>query len=216
MTFFTVMLSKILQTIYRDQERNHNFLRQYYPKIISQLQQLEHQAGPRLTEAYTLCELPKETFLLKCGHISQQVWIMVDGVAREFAMEGDKCRVSHFFIPGDFIADYGSSLNHRPSSIYIQLLSPARIVRIAWDTIHSLEKHYSMIIAIERLVVNALDEERKLHADCLQYMLACEYYHYLIERIPVIGQLVPLNDIAAYLGISQSTLSRIRSQHPAS
>jgi len=66
-----------------------------------------------------------------------------------------------------------------------------RLVRIAY------EKYY---IRLEERFVNA------------QFKTAAELYEGLLRRTPHILERVPLGMIASYLGISQETLSRIRSR----
>ena len=53
-------------------------------------------------------------------------------------------------------------------------------------------------------------EERYVN---FQFKTAAERYQLLIENAPHILQRVSLGHIASYLGISQETLSRIRSKH---
>ena len=66
-----------------------------------------------------------------------------------------------------------------------------RLVRIAY------EKYY---IRLEERFVNA------------QFKTAGELYEDLLQRSPHILERVPLGMIASYLGITQETLSRIRSK----
>jgi hypothetical protein len=66
-----------------------------------------------------------------------------------------------------------------------------RLVRIAY------EKYY---IRLEERFVNA------------QFKTAAERYQNMLEQTPHIIERVPLGHIASYLGISQETLSRVRSR----
>jgi CRP-like cAMP-binding protein len=66
-----------------------------------------------------------------------------------------------------------------------------RLIRIAY------EKYY---IRLEERFVNA------------QFRTASELYENLLQRSPHIIERVPLGYIASYLGISQETLSRVRSR----
>jgi hypothetical protein len=66
-----------------------------------------------------------------------------------------------------------------------------RLVRIAY------EKYY---IRLEERFVNA------------QFKTATELYENLLQQAPHIPERVPLGYIASYLGISQETLSRVRSR----
>jgi hypothetical protein len=66
-----------------------------------------------------------------------------------------------------------------------------RLVRIVYETYY---------IRLEERFVNA------------QFKTATERYQQLLEQAPHFLERVPLGYIASYLGISQETLSRIRSR----
>jgi CRP-like cAMP-binding protein len=66
-----------------------------------------------------------------------------------------------------------------------------RVLRLAY------EKYY---IRLEERFVNA------------QFKTAAERYEQLLQQAPHIAERVPLGYIASYLGVSQETLSRIRSR----
>ena len=77
------------------------------------------------------------------------------------------------------------------TSLFNQYHEIERLVRIAY------EKYY---LRLEERFVNA------------QFKTAAELYENLLKRTPHILERVPLGMIASYLGISQETLSRIRSR----
>jgi len=77
------------------------------------------------------------------------------------------------------------------TGLYNQFHEIERLVRIAY------EKYY---IRLEERFVNA------------QFKTATERYENLLNQTPHILERVPLGIVASYLGISQETLSRIRSR----
>lgn len=60
-----------------------------------------------------------------------------------------------------------------------------------------LEKAYFGFIAAQKRIISSLTSDTK------------ERYHQLIERHPTLVQRVPKSQLAAYLGVSRETLSRI-------
>jgi CRP-like cAMP-binding protein len=94
----------------------------------------------------------------------------------------------------------------------IQLLEGSILWAISKDSLAKLLNEYH---EVERLVRIAYEnyyirlEERYVNA---QFKTAAERYQDLLQQTPHILERVPLGYIAAYLGISPETLSRIRSR----
>jgi CRP-like cAMP-binding protein len=94
----------------------------------------------------------------------------------------------------------------------IQLLEGSIMWRISKDKLTLLLNQYH---EIERLVRIAYEkyyirlEDRFVNA---HFKAAAERYQDLLRQAPHIVERVPLGYIASYLGISQETLSRIRSR----
>ncbi|MEI9959296.1 MAG: hypothetical protein WDM90_23950 [Ferruginibacter sp.] len=94
----------------------------------------------------------------------------------------------------------------------IQLLEGSILWAISKETLATLFDEYHEIetlvrIAYEKYYIRL--EERFVNA---QFKTASERYENLITQTPHIIERVPLGFIASYLGISQETLSRIRSK----
>ena len=117
-----------------------------------------------------------------------------------FAFENDFVTSSHSFITG------------QPAAENVQLLEGSVLWSISKENLTGLFNQYQ---EIERLVRIAYEkyyirlEERFVKS---QFKTAAELYENLLQRAPHILERVPLGMIASYLGVSQETLSRIRSR----
>ena len=73
-----------------------------------------------------------------------------------------------------------------------------------------LAKYHNMEKFIRLLTIETLTKfVHKLNA--IQFQTARERYNYMLAEFPDISHRVPLGYIASYLGMTQETLSRIRS-----
>jgi CRP-like cAMP-binding protein len=117
-----------------------------------------------------------------------------------------------FAFENDFVTSFHSFITQQPSVENIQLLENGEVWSISKDKLETLlAKHHEL----ERLVRITYEkyylrlEERFVNA---QFKSATDRYRELLSQSPHILERVSLGYIASYLGISQETLSRIRSK----
>ena len=156
--------------------------------------------------------LSKNEFLVTEGKICRHLYFLQKGALRGFYnLEGKE--ITHWFaFEEDFVTSFHSFITQQPAVENIQLLQGSILWAISKD---SLTRLLNQFHEIERLVRIAYEkyyirlEERFVNA---QFKTATERYQNLLMQTPHILERVPLGHIASYLGISQETLSRIRSR----
>ena len=154
----------------------------------------------------------KNKFLLSEGRVSRHLYFVEKGALRGFYNLDGK-EITHWFgFEKDFVTSFHSFITGEAAVENIQLLEGSILWAISKETLTDLlNKHHE----IERLVRIATEkyylrlEERFVNA---QFKSARERYENLLQQTPYILERVPLGFIASYLGISQETLSRIRSK----
>lgn len=179
---------------------------------ITTYQPLSNEAEQALQECFTKITLAKNEFLLKEGKICRHLYFLEKGALRGFYNLDGK-EITHWFgFENDFVTSFHSFITGEPAVENIQLLEGCTLWAIAKETVTSLlNQHHD----IERLVRITYEkyyirlEERYVNA---QFKSAKERYENLLQKTPYILERVSLGFIASYLGISQETLSRIRSK----
>ena len=165
-----------------------------------------------LTGCFEKILLPKNKLLLREGRVCTHLYFLEIGALRGFyTLDGKE--ITHWFgFEKDFVTSFHSFITGEPAVENIQLLEGSILWSISKETLTGLlDKHHE----IERLVRIAYEkyyirlEERFVNA---QFKTARERYENLLQQTPHILERVPLGFIASYLGISQETLSRIRSK----
>jgi len=156
--------------------------------------------------------LAKNEHLLTEGKICRHLYFLEQGALRGYYnLEGKE--VTHWFaFAPDFVTSFHSFITQQPAVESIQLLEGSVLWSISKEAATRLmNQHHE----IERLVRIAYEkfyirlEERFVNA---QFKTAAERYQQLMDQTPHILERVSLGYIASYLGISQETLSRIRSK----
>ncbi len=154
----------------------------------------------------------KSHHLLTEGKTCRHLYFLEKGALRGYYNAEGK-EITHWFgFENDFITSFHSFITQEPSVENIQLLEGSILWSISKDKLTGLLNHFHdierlMRIAYEKYYIRL--EERYVNA---QFKTATERYEQLLNNTPHILERVPLGHIASYLGISQETLSRIRSR----
>ena len=185
-------------------------------QLFSQIKQfylLDEAALTSLEGALHRIEFNKNDFLLTEGKKNKELYFLEKGAVRGYYNLDGK-EITHWFgFENDFVSSFHSFITGEPSIENIQILEYSVCWSIEKSTLELLyDKHQS----IERLVRIAYEkyyirlEERYVNS---QFKTATQLYQELLSSNPNIINRVSLGHIASYLGISQETLSRIRSKH---
>jgi CRP-like cAMP-binding protein len=173
---------------------------------------LSAEAQQALENCFEQVILSKNEYLVTEGKICRHLYFVQQGALRGFYNLDGK-EITHWFgFENDFVTSFHSFITQEPAVENIQLLEGSILWAISKDTLTGLFNQYH---EIERLVRIAYEkyyirlEERFVNA---QFKSATERYESLLHQTPHIVERVPLGHIASYLGISQETLSRIRSR----
>lgn len=179
---------------------------------IKNLYPLSETAQQALYNSFEQKLLPKNELLLQEGKTCRQLYFVEKGALRGFYnLEGKE--ITHWFgFENDFVTSFHSFITQTPAVENIQLLENAILWSIHKDDLNTLLNQHQEIerllrIAYEKYYIRL--EERFVNA---QFKTAAERYENLLTLTPHILERVPLGCVASYLGISQETLSRIRSR----
>ena len=181
-----------------------NHINKYYP--------LSAAAQEALEENFVKLEFYKNDALLTEGNICRHLYFVEKGALRGFYNLDGK-EITHWFgFENDFVTSFHSFITGEAAVENIQFLEysivwaiPKEKIQGLFDTFHETER--LVRIVYEKYYIRL--EERFVNA---QFKTATERYENLLQQTPHILTRVPLGFIAAYLGITQETLSRIRSR----
>ena len=179
---------------------------------ITTFHRLSPEAENALQECFTKIYLNKNEFLLTQGNVCRHLYFLEKGALRGFYNLDGK-EITHWFgFENDFVTSFHSFITGEPAVENIQLLEGCTLWTIAKETLNDLLNRYSDIERLVRIIYENYYirlEERYVNA---QFKSARERYENLLQQMPYIIERIPLGYIASFLGISQETLSRIRSK----
>jgi len=150
--------------------------------------------------------------LLSEGKTCRHLYFLEQGALRGFYnLEGKE--ITHWFsFAPEFVTSFHSFITQQPAVESIQCLEGSVLWSISKENATLLMNRFHEIERLVRIVYETYYirlEERFVNA---QFKTATERYQQLLEQTPHFLERVPLGHIASYLGISQETLSRIRSR----
>ncbi len=166
-----------------------------------------------IMSSFEKVEFSKGSLILGNGQIENKYWFLENGFMSSFVIDhAGVDHTTHFFSEGDIVIDWSSFFLRNPSRENIQTLSDCICWQISFDKFqvlfHSIEKFREQ--GRTRLTQSFF--ALKNHSVSLIADQAKERYLHLIETQPKILQNIPLRYIASYLGITDTSLSRIRKE----
>jgi CRP-like cAMP-binding protein len=157
-------------------------------------------------------EFPQDSFLLKCGQISSCVHFILSGTVIAIRYSNGKEVIPWFAFEGDFVNSHSSFLDQKPSLESLYTLSDCQLLSITYDSLQYLYSKDSVWNKLFRSVVENYYLEAHERLISLLSQSAMERYIALIQEYPDIENRLKLGHIASFLGITQSTLSRLRAR----
>ncbi|HNW50690.1 MAG TPA: Crp/Fnr family transcriptional regulator [Prolixibacteraceae bacterium] len=186
-------------------ENLQKYLREMYP--------MPEEKAVELTGDFTAFSFSKGTFLLEENKVNQRTYFLESGFVRSFThdSEGNEVTTNIYTAPC-FVNDFLSFFKRQPAKQNFQALTDC--------------SGWTMTYADEEIYFNQYPEFREFgrilvlhHFDLLQQRTleliqesAENRYVKLLSEHPEIFQNVSLKIIASYLGITDTSLSRIRKE----
>ncbi|WP_196893871.1 Crp/Fnr family transcriptional regulator [Aureivirga marina] len=152
----------------------------------------------------------KHQFIVQEGEIvRKEFWVIKGCLKNYFLDENGKEHILQFAMENWWITDYESFTTQKESKIYIDCIEDCELLYISYENrekltseMHKMERFWAKKskygrIALQNRILSLLKNSTK------------EKYNLLLEQYPTLFQRVPKKMIAAYLGVSRETLSRL-------
>ncbi len=164
-----------------------------------------------IAERFSTRQLAKNEFLLKAGQVADAYFLLDEGYMRAFAEDTAGNEVTTgFYGPGQMVFEVASFFNRTRSKENIQALTDCRGRFITYSQLNELFHALPEFREFGRSVlVNGFSALKTRMLSTITET-AEERYAALLRSSPEIFQHAPLKYIASYLGITDTSLSRIR------
>ena len=182
------------------------------------LRRLQHLVPLNVHQQEQLCRylqaetVPKETLLLEAGEISEHIYFVVEGVLRSFSSIHSQEVTRWFCFPGHFATSYFSFVYQKPSEDSLIALTDSNLLSIRSLDLQYLAHQDPVWVNLNRRLLEEYYTALMQRVLSFQTQSTAERYLSILKQHPNIEDKVPLSQLASYLGMTQATLSRLRSR----
>lgn len=156
-------------------------------------------------------EFSKGEIIFDPGSYLKYIYYVESGFTRVFYNKGKREVTHYFFGENTFCTGVESVFYQKPSVFGFQALSASRITMIPFLPMKELaDRNIIINHIVQKILLDNLIEFSKRFYNS-QFETAQERYESLLRENPQLLQNASLGHIASYLGVSQQTLSVIRS-----
>ena len=181
-------------------------------ETVSKLATLSRESVDALAAKLHRHEYPKGKVLVKPDSICSHFYFIEQGLTRTYYFKEGKDITDWISAENSFAVSIISFITRKPDRRAIELLEPSIILSMHFDDLENLCSLHHDIEKLTRMLVSLGLVQLQQKFDELHFETALQRYQTLIKTNPTVIQRVPLGMIATYLGVTQETLSRIRSQ----
>lgn len=186
-----------------DKEPLIQFIKQHIPAT--------QQTAALIAQHFSERVLSKNEYLLKAGRVSNEYFFLADGFVRAFTLDADGLEVTtSFFGKNRAVFEVSSLFMRTVSTETIQALTDSTVFFIEFDTLNTLFHSLPEFREFGRAMLVKEFAAFKQRTLSLINQRAEERYTDLMETNKEVFQYAPLKYIASYLGITDTSLSRIR------
>ncbi len=178
---------------------------------VLQFGNLNKQQIDLITSKATELELHKDDYYWEAGKTVKQIGFLTDGVLRVYYYTNNGEENTRYFIDENHLILDGPTAegNYIPSE-YLQAVTDCKLTvfsKKGWKEISDTIIGWENIV---QKINNKQHTEKIERRSILVSQDAATRYDEFIHKFPTLANRVPLSYIASYLGITQSSLSRIR------
>ncbi|KUJ53379.1 Crp/Fnr family transcriptional regulator [Chryseobacterium sp. JAH] len=160
----------------------------------------------------------KGEFILEEGKTANEYYILVRGLARSFVTDFNGNDVTtHFFVENEIVIEVSSLFQRIPTQENIVCITDCELLKIDFDTFQKLYHKIQNLSEWGRAWMSQELFAYKQRSVEMFTLSATKRYLNLLEQKPQVVQFAPLKQIASYLGVTDTSLSRIRKEivsHP--
>lgn len=174
---------------------------------------LKKEDYKEINKVHTKIEFRQGAMILEFGRIAREFYIIEKGLSRSFLYNynGNET-TTEFYCSGEILIESLSLFQRIPSKENFQAITDATVWKIEYDTFQELLQNIegfrewgrtwatSQLFILKQRSINVLT------------MNATDRYLTLVKERPEIIKHSPLKYIASYLGITDTSLSRIRKE----
>lgn len=160
-----------------------------------------------------LQKVHKKHILLDIEEIQKSLFFIIKGAVRSYYLDSlGKDTTSWLLFEGDLAISVYSFFSQKRSFEVLETLEDTSLLVLSHEKLMQLYQSFPEFNYIGRVLTETYYIKAEEKANELRVFSATERYQHLLKKYPNIVARIPLGMISSYLGITQSTLSRIRAK----
>ncbi|QNL50144.1 Crp/Fnr family transcriptional regulator [Olivibacter sp. SDN3] len=180
-------------------------------KYIGNISRLEEQAQGDFLKAFQVKSFKKGDYLLRADKVCKEYYFIKEGLTKSFFFNDEKEFIMKFFKENMFFTEISSYVIQKPSKYMILALEDTTVYAINKTSIQELcKKHHCIETLFSKLFSFTTLGMMKRISEMLEDNATKRHQIFVNENKGLL-QRISLGDLANYLGITQVSLSRIRS-----
>ncbi|MCX2492245.1 Crp/Fnr family transcriptional regulator [Pedobacter sp. PF22-3] len=179
--------------------------------FVSSLSPLENEVNDTLRSKLYQKKYQKGELILEAGTVCKRIYFVDIGLVKTFFYTDTREFIMRFFAEGNMFTVLDSFVLQQPSAYAVLALEDTVITCLNYDDLdmfckryHAVETFYRKLLSLA--AVNMMDRIGSNLEEKAQVA-----YHKFLNAYGPLMQRISLADVASYLGITQVSLSRIRS-----
>lgn len=175
---------------------------------------LPHEVLTEICNHFEERKIEKNALFLEIGKISNEYAFLVEGYMRAYTFntEGDEI-TTNIFCQKEIVIEPLSFFKRVPARENIQAVSDCMYYSINFENLNKLFHSVPAFRELGRSLLVGLLVEQKFRSLSIINDIAEQRYEMLLQQKREMFQHVPLKYIASYLGITDTSFSRIRREH---
>ncbi len=186
---------------------NRKILHQYVLSLVP----MSPEKTALVVEGFDYFELAKQDLLLKEGKVSHATYFLEEGIIRSYTFDNEGAEVTtNIFTAPCFVNDFLSFFKQQPTQENFQAITSCKLWTMDFAKVQYYFHSYPEFREFGRMML--VSNYASLHNRMLGMIkdtAETRYVKLMLEH-PQVFQHVPLRIIASFLGITDTSLSRIR------
>lgn len=181
--------------------------------LIEQIRQFSVVSGQlesRIADVFTKIQVQKNTSLVEEGKYCKHYYFIEKGIFRSYYLSNGKERTYWFYAEHEFFTSWYSFYANQPSFESIEAVEDSAVFVVSKNQFQELIDDFREFEKFARCFIEQQYANMDFIIKNFQDLTAKEKYELTMREMPGLDQRAKLGHIASFLGMSQETLSRLR------
>jgi CRP-like cAMP-binding protein len=184
------------------------FQEQLY-KLVQATRPVSDEAFNALAASWQPVSVKRKQLLTRTGEVEKWLYFVLDGVQRAFYEHNGKEATLVFSYAPSFSGVLDSFFTQTPSRFHLETLTASKLMKIHYNDLNQLMETQPEIerwvrVALSHVLAGTLERQVELLS-----FSAEEKFRALLKRSPHVLNLIPQKYLASYIGIDETTFSKM-------